>query len=301
MVDLDQLGSDDKRSVRDVAEAFLAWAKQKNLFDKTPLEDGLDQDEVDYDVTSNEFLAQATETILRKRSVNLVGFSEPERKIIVFTHSKVSKSDEKTLPFKFGECTVEYAQGGIAQVKGNPPPPQNPQPYILRGNHYTCGSSVFPAHCIGAGTLGLIVKDNQGKLYGLSNNHVTGACNNAMPGLPILAPGPLDATENACDPFTVGRHSSLLPINDGIPENIDISENCDASLFELSDSSKVTSYQGNYFDTPQTTAIPIPSMKVKKVVRTTGLTLGTIVAQSASPVPVSYAVTEYGVKKNCMV
>ncbi|PZX46439.1 hypothetical protein [Cereibacter changlensis] len=298
MNDMNELNGLKPKSAKDLAEKILGWAKHKNLFDRVPLDEGIEEEDAQFQVGPNQFHAQATEEVLRKRSINLVGFSEGEKKVVIFTHNKVSKGDEKVLPFAFGDFKVEYAQGGIAQVRGNPPQPQQPNPFNLRNNRYTCGSSIFPAHCIGAGTFGLIVRDAGGQLYGMTNNHVAGACNHAMPGLPILAPGPADATETACDPFTIGRHSRLLPINDGIPENINISENCDVSIFSLTDPARVSSYQGNAYDTPAAVGMPDPGFRVKKYGRTTGLTTGVIVAQAASPMPVSYTVSEYGIKKN---
>ncbi|MDS0926428.1 Nal1-like putative serine protease [Rhodobacter capsulatus] len=298
MNDLEELQGLRPNSAKELAEKILGWAKHRNLFDKVPLEDGIEEEDANFQVGPNQFHAQATEEVLRKRSINLVGFSEGEKKVVVFTHNKISKGDEKVLPFAFGDYKVVYIQGGIAHVKGSPPPPQQPQPFTHRNGRYACGSSIFPAHCIGAGTLGLIVRDAAGRLFGMTNNHVAGACNHAMPGLPILAPGPVDATHDACDPFTIGRHSRLLPINDGIPENINIDDNCDVSLFELSDPARVSSFQGNAYDTPAISGMPVPGTRVRKYGRTTGLTSGMIVAQAASAIPVSYNVNEYGVRKN---
>ncbi|MGW6778963.1 hypothetical protein ACWF50_13080 [Brucella pseudogrignonensis] len=287
------------QSAKELAEDILAWAKIKNLFAKVPLDDAVDF--LDGNRFNNQidrsFKSQATEDILRKKSINLVGFDEENKKVVIFTNGKISKAEEKILPFNTDGFVIDYLQGGIAQVKGNPPLPEIPSPFYLHNGMYTCGSSIYPAHCIGAGTLGLLTVDNAGQIFGLTNNHVSGACNNAMPGLPILAPGPLDATETACDPFAIGRHSRLLPINDGIPENIDISVNWDASLLSLCDANRVTSMQGTYYDTPSVVREPKPSSIVKKVGRTTGLTKGKIVAQAACPIPVDYLVNEYGVKK----
>jgi hypothetical protein len=292
-------GPEQPSSAKEVAESLLAWAKAHNLFSKVPIEEGLDPEE---DMTyigefTPSFRAQAVEDILRKRSINLIGFSEAERKVVIFTNGKLNRTEQKLLPFHSKGFTFEYIQGGVAQVRGNPPPPQQPKPFYLHNSFYACGSSIFPAHCIGAGTLGLLAKDHQGELFGLSNNHVAGACNNAMPGLPILAPGPIDATEDACDPFTIGRHVRLLPINDGIPENIAIGDNCDVSVFRILDPARVSSMQGAAFDTPSVVKDPAPPMRVEKVGRTTGYTTGTVVAQSASPVSVQYVVNEYGVRK----
>lgn len=284
-------------SAKELADAVLGWAKRHNLFSRSTLDDAVDETEAAFEVPGAAFRAHAAEEILRKRSINLVTFDDPTKQVTIFTHTKVSKSDEKLLPFNVGGYQISYMQGGVPQVKGNPPPPQNPRPFYLHGGRYTCGSSIFPAHCVGAGTFGALVRSDDGSLMGLTNNHVSGACNHAMPGLPILAPGPLDCNDEACDPFTIGRHQRLLPINDGIPENIAISENWDVSLFSIADADKVTSMQGTHYDTPSRVGSLAGGMRVRKVGRTTGLTEGMVVGQSASPVPVAYNVNEYGVKK----
>jgi len=289
---------DHASSAREVAESVAIWAKEHNLFSSVGIEEAVEDEDaeplVDY---TPSFQAQAVQEILRKRAINLIGFSELEKKVIIFTSGKLNKGDLKVLPFHTNGFSFTYIHGGVAQVKGNPPPPSG-QFFHLHNGAYSCGSSIFPAHCVGAGTLGMLLSDPAtGEMYGLSNNHVTGACNNAMPGLPILAPGPLDATEAACDPFTIGRHSRLLPINDGIPENVNIDGNCDVAIFKLADPAKVTSMQRGAFDTPAAIGSPVPSTRVEKVGRTSGHTTGKIVAQSVTPVPVQYAVNEYGVRK----
>lgn len=284
-------------SAKELSEEILAWAKRHNLLTGVGIEDAVEETDGGLEVPGGEFRAQATEEVLRKRAINLVTFDEDAKKVTIFTHSKVTKGDEKVLPFEIGGFSIDYRQGGVAQVKGNPPQPTTPLPYHIHNGAYCCGSSIYPAHCIGAGTLGAVVRDRAGVLFGLTNNHVSGACNNAMPGLPILAPGPLDCTEDACDPFTIGRHKRLLPINDGIPENVDISVNWDVSLIELANPALVSSMQGSRFDTPQSVTSPVAGMKVAKVGRTTGFTIGEVIGQSSSPAPVNYFIPEYGVKK----
>lgn len=286
-------------TARDAALSVLAWAKNNRLFNRQAMEDSAEAVEEDSGLEPQKlFAANAVQEIFRKRAINLIGFNEFEKKVVVFTKGKLTAGEAKLVPFQaIPGFNIQYVTGGQADVRGNPPPPQRHFPYALRNGRYTCGSSIYPANCIGAGTLGLLVKKPDGSLFGLTNNHVTGGCNNAQPGLPILAPGPLDVSNEHCDPFTIGRHSSLLPINDGIPENIDVSENRDAACFEIVDPARVSSYQGDKFDTPAKAGEPRPGMKVMKVGRTTGYTEGVIVAQSVSPVPVGYAVSEFDVKK----
>lgn len=286
-------------TAKDAALSVLNWAKQNRLFNRQAMEDSAEAVEEEPSLEPQQlFAANAVQEIFRKRAINLIGFNEFQKKVVIFTKGKLTAGEAKLVPFQaIPGFEIDYVAGGQADVRGNPPPPQRQYPYVLRGSRYTCGSSIYPANCIGAGTLGLLVKKPDGRLFGLTNNHVTGGCNNAQPGLPILAPGPLDVSNEHCDPFAIGRHDALLPINDGIPENIDVSENRDAACFAITDPERVSSFQGDRYDTPAVVGEPRPGLKVMKVGRTTGYTEGVILAQSVSPVPVAYAVSEFGVKK----
>ncbi|MGQ2186038.1 hypothetical protein ACT4MK_22170 [Bradyrhizobium barranii] len=284
-------------SAKDVAENILAWAKKHRMLQKSPVDEAIESDEVDKNFIPQRMFSQAAvQEVFRRRSINLVGYSEPEGKVVIFTHGKLTASDQKLVPFSFKGVEIEYIQGGIAQVKGDAPPPRV-TPYTYEGGAVRCGSSIYPVNCRGAGTFGALVRDAAGDLYGLTNNHVGGACNLAAPGLPILCPGSLDANEDAIDPFTIGRHARLLPINDGIPENVDIALNCDTAIFKISDPTRVSSFQGKHRDTPALVVEPVSGMSVEKIGRTTGLTTGKIIAASATPLPVSYKIPEYGITK----
>ncbi|MBA4786560.1 MAG: hypothetical protein H2039_00825 [Brevundimonas sp.] len=295
----EEIAAAEGATARDAALVVLNWAKTHRLFGRPAMEDSAEAVDEDPQLEPQQlFAANAVQEVFRRRAINLIGFNEFDKKVVVFTKGKLTAAEQKLVPFQaIPGYTIEYVTGGLADVKGSPPPPQRHYPYALRNGKYTCGSSVYPADCIGAGTLGALTRKPDGKLFGLTNNHVTGACNNAQPGLPILAPGPLDVSNEHCDPFTIGRHSQLLPINDGIPENIKIDLNVDAACFEITDQAAVSSYQGDAFDTPAEVGTPRPGMKVEKIGRTTGHTTGVIIAQAVSPVPVAYAVQEYNVRK----
>lgn len=285
-------------TARDAAAAFLVWAKQNRLLAKGPVDEAVEED-ADLDLQPQRlFEAQTVKNVLRKRAINLVAYNEPERKILVFTHARLTNAERKIMPFQFVPgIRVEYLVGGTAQVKGNPPAPDAYLPYALLDGKICCGSSIHPVNCMGAGTFGAIVRDATSKMYGLTNNHVSGACNLAAPGLPILCPGPLDATEDSISPFTIGRHSKLLPISEGIPENIDVANNMDAALFELESGDQVSSMQGDVYDTPADVAEPTGGLAVEKVGRTTGHTRGRILGVVPMPMGVAYNVKEYGVSK----
>ena len=295
----EEIAAAEGATARDAALVVLNWAKAHHLFGRPAMEDSAEAVDEDPHLEPQQmFSVNAVQEVFRRRSINLIGFNEFDKKVVVFTKGRLTAAEQKLVPFQaIPGYSIDYVTGGLADVKGSPPPPQRNLPYAIRGAAYSCGSSIYPANCIGAGTLGALARHADGSLFGLTNNHVTGACNNAQPGLPILAPGPLDVSNEHRDPFTIGRHTRLLPINDGIPENIDISLNADAACFEILDETAVSSYQGEAFDTPAEVGTPRPGMRVEKVGRTTGHTTGVIVAQAVSPVPVAYAVQEYGVRK----
>jgi hypothetical protein len=132
------------------------------------------------------------------------------------------------------------------------------------------------------------VRDKGGMLYGLSNNHVTGGSNYAVPGLPILAPGGLDVAAGLRDPETVGHHMAAYPFIDGRPDNVDASKNLDAAIFLLSAPDKISSSQRDFYDTPTSVNPLAVGMKVEKIGRTTGRTKGEVIGELFDFEPVLY-------------
>ena len=291
------------RTPAEVASSILKWAKDHRLFARIPVDEAVDLPSEEASAenlppqAAMMFASAQVEAVLRKRAINMIVFNDRQNKVIVYTKATVTAADHKIVPFADHGVTIEYSVGGVPVVKGNLPQPHGNDPFAFHNGRYCCGSSIFPGNCIGAGTLGFLAVDQSGKLFGVTNNHVTGACNHAAPGLPIMAPGPLDVAEDSIEPFCIGRHSRLIAINDGIPENVDISENLDACCFEIVPDAPVTSMQGNICDTPNKVSDPVPGTIVEKVGRTTGHTRGRITGQSIAPLAVSYAVNEYRVSK----
>lgn len=144
-----------------------------------------------------------------------------------------------------------------------------------------------------AETLGALVHNDNGDLFGLTNNHVIGRCNNTRQGLPILAPGVMDVMENVRSPFTIGLHHSVLTLRQGEPTAIDHKENTDAALLEILDPNAVSSMQGELYDTPDQYADPEPEMEVEKVGRTTGFQQGIIESEIVGPWPLTYKTVTY--------
>ncbi len=247
-----------------------------------------------YQASAMAFTAEATDT-LERQSVTAVGFNSKKNIVFVYTNKRVAKAQEKSLPFNIsGSVKVLYRQlrpltitDTVAdEVLGG-------EPYSLFRSHYACGSSISPGNARSAGTLGAIVEDAQGVRYGLTNNHVTGGCNNTRVGLPVAAPGIMDVQVGFHDPFTVGWHHSVLPMRQGDPNSVNIGGNTDAALFRLNPKAQLSSHQGSFYPTPTRVLDPEEDMKVEKVGRTTTHTTGVIEAEIAGPFPVNYKTTAW--------
>jgi hypothetical protein len=250
-------------------------------------------------VTDDLFPSTAVE-ILRKRMIRHIGFNEPRNEIVVFTHRALptSKKVQNSLPHEIDGVRITYRQGVVHTVGHLPPQPQTATPWTVRTDprgisHYSCGRSISVGNARMAGTLGALVRDEAGNIYGLSNNHVSGACNYAPRGLPILAPGVLDVCSGGVPPFTIGFHTRCLQMYPGAPDHVNPTDNLDAAIFEITDTSLVTSYQGNSYDTPDEIMDMEADMEVEKVGRTTGSTQGRVISQMMGMLNVHYQAHEY--------
>lgn len=226
--------------------------------------------------------------VLRRRIISSIVFNDGTSSVYVYTEKRVTQKEQESLPHWLEGCEVLYPHGWVDELT---PPINRAQaaPYSVVQSaagtwHYACGSSISPGNEASAGTLGAIVTDASGELYGLTNNHVTGGCNHSGVGLPILAPGVLDVAPGGQSPFTLGFHERVLPYVLGTSGNVDISSNTDAAIFKLTSPAAVSSKQGIHYDTPATVLDPVEGMKVAKVGRTTGLTEGTIVGRELRPI-----------------
>lgn len=236
----------------------------------------------------------AATNILQTRGISYVGINELTDSIIIFTKRKLSISEQKLfagLSFAVGGARmhVEFVHGNTAHVGPNPPPAPAVVPYTIGPNgQYTCGSSVYIGSEKGAGTLGCLVRDRAGHLYGLSNNHVTGGSNYALPGLPVVAPGMADVTAGGRDPETLGHHAGAYPFIDGIPGVVDARQNLDAAVFAILDENRVSSMQRNRYDTPSRFMPLEVGLNVEKVGRSSDRTTGEVFAELFDFEPVTY-------------
>jgi hypothetical protein len=237
--------------------------------------------------------SELAKEILRKRQISGILFSAVAHTVTVLTQKpKPSRKQLKLLPQLIGDVEIEYRQGAIRPIGGEPPKPHGSPPFRIRQvaneRRYTCGSSISQGNCRDAGTLGALVRDVKGQLYGLSNNHITGGCSHAQHGLPILAPGVADVAPASCDPFTIGYHERALEMSIGIPDNADPTGNQDAAIFRINGEGVVSSFQGESYDTPAVASELADHQQVEKVGRSTGHTKGVVVGEAYGAVPIMY-------------
>lgn len=247
-----------------------------------------------------EDLSEQGIQILRNRRIRAIGFNEFEKQVIVFTKRAApsTKRQVALLPRRVGDVEIRYRQGVPHAVEDRPPTAQAGPTYATRtvgtASRYTCGSSISVGNNREAGTLGCLVIDAAGNMYGLSNNHVCGGCSYAGVRLPIVAPGIYDVVpDGAVNPFTLGHHHRALPLVAGSPDNVDSKANLDAAIFKLLNPASVSSYQRNVYDTPGVTGAITPGMTVEKVGRTTEHTTGTVISQVYGATSISYQVQLY--------
>lgn len=228
-------------------------------------------------------------SILRDRGVNYICASEAENAIYVYCRKAPRVKDRKAFEnTKKGNPSIILVHGDIC-IAGTPPNiPRGVAPYHRHNNLYTCGSSIHLSTRSGAGTLGALVRDSGGTLYGLSNNHVIGDSNYADPGLPIFAPGSVDIAPGQPDPIVIGHLRAVAPLVDGRPNVVNVSQNLDAGLLAIADSAAVSSMQRGYYDTPGSVVPIVAGARVEKVGRTTGLTRGVVRGVAVNPAPVIY-------------
>ncbi|WP_448134502.1 hypothetical protein [Stenotrophomonas rhizophila] len=281
--------------IREAAQLFRAWSAHEGMF-------AGDQVFGTPTVAEVALIAGVTpqgRDMLRAKQIQAVGINESDETITAYLvrSAKISKKALALLPSEVDGYPLRYAQGTIEAVDTKAAEPFG-TPYFLRqvgqNEFYTCGSSISVGNVSEAGTLGAIVRDATGKLFGVSNNHVSGSCSQAPIGMPIVAPGIADVGANNHPPFTIGFHAGALPLLTGDVALVDHTKNSDFAYFAIHDPAKVSSFQQNEYDTPATVLPMTGNMDVMKVGRTTGLKRGTVVSELIGPFPIPYSSSSYG-------
>lgn len=160
-------------------------------------------------------LGQALDAIRRtfeNDPIHFVGTSPRPRRLLI-AHIKRKTSGDERLPARTASgIRIEYVGGKVPEIRLASAAISAAKTQVLVGGRYPCGSSISIGNIIGAGTLTALVEDDDGKLLGLSCNHVTGLCNNTAREMPIVAPGILDVPPRSLDPrWVITRKSPRLP------------------------------------------------------------------------------------------
>lgn len=276
-------------STKDDAAVLHAWAVSQGLFPTSVMAPSVP------DVAIEQFMPEVGEmgrAVLRAKGIHQIVINEAQHRILVLTkRAKPSKKQLALLPTDIGDSTVEYLQGASSEVGGTPPTARGKPFYVVRVadvDRYACGGSVSLGNALDAGTMGALVQNVDGALFGLSNNHVTGGCNYAASQMPVMAPGVLDVSPLGFDPRTLGYHEISLPLVAGLPGTANVADNLDAALFKIRDEATVSSMQGEVYDTPTEVRTLTDDMAVEKVGRTTGHTTGKVVGLAHEPVGIHY-------------
>lgn len=251
-----------------------------------------------FDAPTLEPLDQATIGAIRQKGINFVGVNPARQEITVYLHRAVPGPRLlKAWPTSCDGYRLRFRQGVPTTVAAaNVAESANPCATRVVGGmaRYTCGSSISIGNNREAGTLGCLVRDATGTVYGLTNNHVGAGCNYAPTGQPILAPGVLDVGPANPAPFTIGFHARQLPMQMGDPTTVDTTANDDIALFRLANAALVSSMQQDAYDTPATAMPLLPGMLIEKVGRSSGHTTGIVANQVIGPLCVGYHAAQYG-------
>lgn len=263
------------------ARIFHDWAYREGLMDDPSATVASTAAEM----ASIENVTDKGMQLLRTKRVRAVGFNEAVKSVVVFTKRAApgSKRQLAALPTMVDDVEIHYRQGVPNSIGDGPPTTQGAPAYVLRtagtAQHYTCGSSISVGNNRDAGTLGCLVRNAAGEIFGLTNNHVSGGCSYVGVGLPIVAPGIYDVAPGNLSPFTLGFHHQALPLVAGSPDNVNPKTNLDAAIFKLLNHNIASSFQRDVYDTPSIAGPLAPGMVVEKAGRTTAHTTGTVTSQ----------------------
>lgn len=281
-----------------LVEGLLAWA----------LEHGVLADSIanmnaatDGDAGLAPFTHDEAE-FFRTRKIMRVSFRIEGNRSVISIYSRLGIAKTKVIELK-QVFDGRYSEKGIRLEVAVSKPfkvDQNIQsafePIYRHGKVIACGSSVGLGNQRNAGTLTALGVTKDGMQIGISCNHVTGGCNTARPGTPIVVPGIQDVSPEHDAIHVVGFHDFTGPMSQGIPSVFNVSKNCDIAFFQLIDDASLSSMQGSgdgSYDTPITFAKISRNLAVKKWGRSTKLTRGRVTNTIREPEPIEYNVTSY--------
>jgi len=284
--------------IEELRNALYAWAIQHGVLADEAMRDvvGLlgDAALVPFDATQADYF--------RTRKIIKVTLSRKGKvhSLSVATRLPIARTKRQTLIALFAKhCALENV---VLELIVEKPfkVDQNIQntfkPVYYHNRKISCGSSIGLGNQRNAGTLGALARNAQDQLLGISCNHVTGGCNTASVGTPIVSPGIQDVSPDNFEISVIGLHDSTGPMSQGLPQVFDITENCDIAFFNLTEAAGLTSLQGegeDAYDTPTKFAKIEEELRVKKWGRSSGLTRGEISKIVSEPESIEYNVISY--------
>jgi len=285
-------------SVEELKNALYAWAIQHAVLADDAMREAMglagDARLIPFDAELADYF--------RTRKIIKVGLSRKGvvHKLSLATRLPIARAKRERLIAEFAK---HYAQNQINLELTVEKPfkiDQNIQsthkPVYFHNRRISCGSSIGLGNQRNAGTLTALARNQDGELLGISCNHVTGGCNTAGVGTPVVSPGIQDVSPENFEISVIGLHESTGPMSQGLPQVFDISDNCDIAFFDLVDTDLLCSQQGEgegSYDTPTKFAKVEEELRVKKWGRSTGLTHGEISKIVAEPESIEYNVTSY--------
>ena len=282
-------------NLKTTALSFLAWAQRNSLLRPGAYAPADEFEEPEFD----EEFTEKSIAMLRQKQIRYVGINERQKLLFVYL-SKAAPSERslKMFPKRINGFELKFSQGLQETINPVSVAQANNTCHVHQSrpgtNHYTCGSSVSVGNAALAGTLTCLLRHNKTQqMFGLSNNHVTGGCNYAPLGMPIVAPGVLDTSPQNPRPFCIGTHNRQLQMQVGDPSQIDANLNRDAAIFDIVSQAYISSMQQSYYDTPSTTKPINPGMIVEKVGRSSMHTQGIVQSQALGPIDVQYQAAHY--------
>jgi hypothetical protein len=274
------------------ARRLRAWAEELGVFSQGRANTPVAPDDA---LRGNEMFAAGAARTFASKPITAIGFANSKRRpprIFIYTRRKLTKAEAAQLSENSLDFPIEFR---VAQPFSVTVPSQAATfPTMFRHNRLACGSSISIGNDRTAGTIGALLRNAAGELFGLSCNHVTGGCSNARIHAPIVAPGILDVGPSAPDPRTIGHHHRSLPFLQGDPSVVPAyKHNSDGAVFKVLDSDQMTSWQGHSYDTPAVVEDPEEDAPVEKVGRSTHHTRGIVESHLSGPLRIDYQSTIY--------
>lgn len=289
----------NQSTITDIKNGLYAWAMQYGILADTAMREvmGLNGDAsiIPFDRSHADYFR--TRKVIK---VSVSNNGSAISKIAIATRLPIARSKRERLSAEFAR--VFAASKVLLELVVEKPfkIDQNIQstyrPLFSHNEKLCCGSSIGLGNQRNAGTLTALARKQDGQLLGISCNHVTGGCNTASVGTPIVAPGIQDVSPDQNEITVIGLHDSTGPMSQGLPQVFDISSNCDIAFFDINDSDLVCSQQGegvDAYDTPTKFANVKTGLRVKKWGRSTGLTQGEVSKVVNEPESIEYNVTSY--------